>query len=73
LSDQGEWNFHETLNNFLVCFKVGQGYGTLPDGLMLTGKPIPQFAPTGNLGYVLEVLNFNGSGSNYYALFSYRL
>jgi hypothetical protein len=55
--------------------KVGQGYGTFPEGLVMTGKQIPQFAPTGNLGYVLEDLNlnFNGFESNYCAFFSYRI
>jgi hypothetical protein len=40
-----------------VFFKVGQHYGTLPEGLFMTGIPIPQFAPTGNFLYVLEAKN----------------
>jgi hypothetical protein len=38
----------QILSIFGRFFKVGQGYGTLPSGLEITGKYIPQFAPTEN-------------------------
>jgi hypothetical protein len=37
-----------TFGYFLGFPKVGQEYSSQPTGMELTGKFIPQFAPTGN-------------------------
>jgi hypothetical protein len=58
--DLGCFLFKSKQLSFFECLKVGQGYGTLPDGLELTGKYFPQFAPIGYFMYKpkMDILNW---------------